>query len=439
MKTPASKNPARPRVLLLVEQANPAWQSVPLVGWSHYEALAKQTEAHLVTHIRNREDILNTGLEEGSKFTAIDSEAIAKPIWKLGTLLQGGAGKGWTTLQAVSVISYYYFEYLAWKQFKSRLIAKEFDLVHRITPVSPTMPSPMAKWCHSIGVPFVLGPLNGGLPWPKEFPSLATQEREWLVPFRDLYRKLPYQQSMQNLSSAVIVGSRDQWHDWRKRARNPNLFYIPENGIDPRRFANPVRKIATKPIKILFAGRMVPYKAGDILIDAIQQPLRAGDVTLTMLGDGPHRPLLEKLVDDLSLRHAVTFVDPVPHTEIASYFQASDLFGFPSLREFGGAVVVEAMAQGSVPIVVDYGGPPEFLNEKTGTKIPLGDRDSIAASLAAAVQRFIADPTLLEPMSQAARADVKARFTWDAKAKLVLAIYDWLLERGDKPSFAPPT
>jgi len=100
--------------------------------------------------------------------------------------------------------------------------------------------------------------------------------------------------------------------------------------------------------------------------------------------------------------------------------------------------VIEAMAQGSVPIVVDYGGPPEFVTPQTGVKIPLGNRDSIVAALRAAVQRFVDNPSSLEPMSQAAQADMQARLTWDAKVKLDLAIYDWLLGRGDKPSFTPP-
>jgi glycosyltransferase involved in cell wall biosynthesis len=427
----------RIRVLVLAEQANPAWQSVPLVGWSHYESIATMVDAHLVTHIRNRVDILNSGLTEAKDFTAIDSEQIASPLWKIASLLRGGDGKGWTTLQAIGTLSYYYFEYLIWKKFESRLKAGEFDIVHRITPVSPTQPSPMAKWCHSIGVPFVLGPLNGGLPWPKEFPSLASKEREWLVPLRNAYRYLPYQRSTQTLSSAVVVGSRDQWNNWQN-GPNKNIFYIPENGIDPRRFSAPSRTSASRPIKILFVGRMVPYKGGDILIDAIAEMARAGDVILTMVGEGPHRAALECQVKELELESFVKFVDFVPHTEVAAYFQQSDLFGFPSLREFGGAVVIEALAQGTVPIVVNYGGPPEFITEETGVTVPLGDRSTIVADLRKAIAQLANDPNRIEQMSRTGQSDVEKRFTWRAKAKLDVSIYEWLLGQGPKPSLLPP-
>ena len=51
----------------------------------------------------------------------------------------------------------------------------EFDLIHRVTPLTPTMGSPLAGLTD---VPLLIGPLNGGLPWPKEYPELRRKERE---------------------------------------------------------------------------------------------------------------------------------------------------------------------------------------------------------------------------------------------------------------------
>ncbi|RPH47588.1 MAG: glycosyltransferase family 1 protein, partial [Planctomycetota bacterium] len=217
----------KPRVLLIAEAANPEWASVPLVGWSHARALADVAETHLVTHVRNREAILRAGLVEGRDFTAVDSEAIAGPMYRLGELLRGGAGRGWTTLSALTTVSYYYFEHLVWRRFGARLRAREFDLVHRLTPLSPVTPSLLASSCRRIGIPFLLGPLNGGVPWPRGFDAARRREREWLSYVRNAYRLLPGYRSTLSCSAALMIASRDTWAQVPAVSRK-RCVYIPE-------------------------------------------------------------------------------------------------------------------------------------------------------------------------------------------------------------------
>jgi len=102
-----------------------------------------------------------------------------------------GSQKGWTILTALSLLSYHYFETLTWRRFGARVRAREFDIVHRLTPLSPAVPSPIARRCARAGVPFVLGPINGGLPWPAGFGHVRAREKEWLSYARGVHRWLP--------------------------------------------------------------------------------------------------------------------------------------------------------------------------------------------------------------------------------------------------------
>ncbi len=423
--------PDRPRVLVIAEAANPEWVSVPLVGWSLAQALRRVADVHLVTQVRNREAILRAGLVEGRDFTTIDTERVARPVWRLGSLLRMGSGRGWTTLQALEQITYRYFEAQVWRLFGDRLRAGDFDLVHRITPLSPTLASPIAARLRAVGVPFVLGPLNGGVPWPPGFDAARRQEREWLSYVRGAYRLLPGRRATFS-ADAILVGSRHTGSEVPP-ARRDRCIYIPENGIDPARFG---RRAAPPPgpLRACFIGRLVPYKGADMLLDAAADLLRDGRMTLDIAGDGPMAAALRAQAEGLGIGRAVTFHGWLDHGRVQDVAAACHVLAFPSVREFGGGVVLEAMATGVVPVVVDYAGPGELVTPECGVTVPIGPRDAIVAGFRAVMERLAADPGALAPMAEAGRARIARQFTWDRKAGQVAEVYDWVLgRRADRP------
>ncbi len=428
---------SRPRVLLVAELCNPDWVSVPLEGWSHSQALAKRADVHLVTHLRNRENILKRGLVEGRDFTAIDTNPVEDVAWKLGKAVRGSGGVGQTVNTALSAFPYYLFELKLWQQMGARLRAREFDVVHRLTPLSPTTPSVLGPLLHRHGVPFVLGPLNGGVPWPKGFGAARRKEREWLSYVRDAYKLMPGYRSTRVRASALICGSRDT----RAQIAGPyqeKTVYVPENGIDPGRFTLRREGKIELPIKVAFVGRLVPYKGADMLIDAAAPLVREGKVKVEVIGDGVEMENLRAQVAREKLESGVTLAGWVKHELLQERLIQSHVFGFPSIREFGGAVVLEAMALGLVPIVMDYGGPGELVSPQTGFAVPMGTREEIVSRFREVLAGLAARPERLAGLGERARERVLSHFTWDAKAAQVMEIYRWVMGQRAKPDFGMP-
>lgn len=429
----------RPKILLLAESCNPEWFSAPLIGWSYYEFLCRVADVHLVTRVRNCPALERQGLRRGQDYTAIDTEFLFKPMERLVRLLCG-PNKGWAILMGLSVPSYLLFEFIAWRRFAARL--RSFDLVHRITPVSPTVPSPFAQWCHKLGVPFVLGPLNGGLPWPKQYPDLRKQEGERLSYFRSLFRFVPGYRTTREAASAIIVGGASAYHEipdqWKSKT-----FYIPENAIDPQRFPQPASRTAqdytNRPIRAVFLGRLVPYKACDILLEAGADLMRTGRMTLTVIGSGPEEPHLHALVEKLGIAQAVNFTGELPHPHIAEHLANADILTFPSVHEFGGAVVLEAMAMGVVPVISDYGGPAELASPQCAFLVPLQERAPYTQAYKATLHAIAENPTQLLSLSENGRLRVERLFTWPKKIEQIMAIYQWALgKRTQKPDWGMP-
>ncbi len=179
--------------------------------------------------------------------------------------------------------------------------------------------------------------------------------------------------------------------------------------------------------RLLFVGRLVERKGAHVAIEALELLRRKSrDAALTIVGDGPERASLERLVRDKGLSESVTFRGRLPTEHVARELAQADLFVMPAVTDWKGEqegfglVLVEAMMSG-VPVVASRsGGIPDIVrNGETGLLVP--ERDP--AALAAAIGQLLEDAQLRQRLARAAAHDVARRFAPAAIAARFEAVY----------------
>jgi glycosyltransferase involved in cell wall biosynthesis len=122
--------------------------------------------------------------------------------------------------------------------------------------------------------------------------------------------------------------------------------------------------------------------------------------------------------------------------DVASILRSADVMVFPSIRELGAGVVVEAMACGCVPVVVNYGAPGELVTDDCGVRIPLGEKSQLIDGFRRALEALASDVEGRCKLGTAAHRRVEAHLTWPVKARKTLEAYEWAVgQRSVKPRF----
>jgi glycosyltransferase involved in cell wall biosynthesis len=425
---------SRLRILLLAPGCNPEEVSMPYVTYSHAAALAQLHDVALVVGSPSEDPVRRAK----APFRTI--EVVRMPLleriyaWSLRRIFKYNYDT-----QVLTAFGYPFslaFEWHAWRQLRRRIFAGEFDVVLRIMPMTPVMPSPFAFFLRNGPVPFVIGPLNGGLPWPPGFTQLDNQ-REWVSGLRNLYRFLPFARSTYRHAAAIIAASSQTYAEFATYSEK--LFFVPEPGIGPSLcFGDSRSPEPGAKLELIFIGGLVPRKACDLALRAAASLLRGDLARFTVVGDGPERNRLEQLMRSLGIEKAVSFCGWVSHAEVLRGLRSADVMLFPSIRDNGAGVVFEALATGAVPVVADFGGPGDIVHPEVGYKVALTNESDMVSEIEKILTDLAGNRDHLNRLRQQGMSYARERLTWDAKAQAVTRVLHWVLSRGPKPELPPP-
>lgn len=407
--------------------------SVSQIGWEWFSRLSRRARTTLFTHVRNRDALESAGgAPPGSEIVYIDTEWFAGPLYRTARRVFPGREHA---VFLVSSLDFFPFDAMVVREAKRRKKAgTPWDVAHQVTPVSPVAPTRL----HRLGAPVVIGPINGGLENPKRFPDVMKREGRWIYPVRHLARLLDAMWGSTRNASALLTATRATRDAIPQRYRHLCVPMI-ENAIDPTRFRAtpwPDPPSPDVPLEILFVGRLIPVKGLPMLLAALSRVRTKQPVRLRVVGDGPMRDAWERAARAAGLADIVTFLGERSLDEVAAEMRRAHVFCLPSVRESGGAVLLEAMASARPILAVAYGGPGEIVSEAVGRGIEPTGPDDVAERLGDALLDLVANPDEWRRRGEEGRRIAAARYSWDAKIDEAMALYG-RLRAGGVETLAP--
>ncbi|HZB23878.1 MAG TPA: glycosyltransferase [Gaiellaceae bacterium] len=226
------------------------------------------------------------------------------------------------------------------------------------------------------------------------------------------------------LAAALVAVSEDTRRAYVEQGY-PTRMRVVHNGVETASAsANGLREELAIPADaplVVEVGRLCDVKGQRELIEAVAQVdgARAILVGADLEQEGAYERVLRRRAEELGVAERVVFAGA--RDDAARVLAAADVVALPSWTEGLPMVVLEAMALGRAVVATPVGGTPELLEDgETGLLVPPRDPKALATAL----RRLLEDDALRRRLGDNARRRVDERFTADATAREVLAIYD---------------
>jgi len=447
------------RLLVSALSCNPSLGSEALVGFKFVEALARRHEVVVFASPPSQ-------TPDGVTLVACDA--------------------GECSFNEVDAVPLLRFEWRQWRMARRLRFRHSFDFVHRLTPSAIQVPT----WAHRLGRPLVLGPLIAADRPPAAFadywqrPVSRPQSSRW-HPARVAARfcgmivnRAARRGDHLRRAYRILVGSRIALRHvpepLREKCRVVTYAGVEHDVFVPRTLTldpSPNRIGREEPIRLLFVGRLVPYKGVELLLRALavaakkcsfhldivgsadpvykdfliqlarELGLGVHDEQLSTLNPQPAQPLtlpsphpmgrgcpedgrganLSTLNPQLS---TVSFLPPVPRDQLPALYQQADVFCFPTICDTYGIALLEAMSCGCAVLVSDVAGAGEIVNGENGLKVPLQEPDQYIADCAEKLAALAQQPELRSRLGAEARRYILREHDWGRVGDQVLAVYD---------------
>ena len=390
-----------------------------ILGWNLLKQISRFHEVYALTHSDDRQSIERALKEQ--PIPNLHFRYVDLPRW-LHPLLR---------LQGSHQLYAYLWQLRAY--FTAIKLHRElrFDLFHHITYANDWMTSFIGAW---LPVPYVRGPGGGAHRTPKGFETeYSLKGRIWEKfrgPGQWLFRHDPFFTRGQVRAKALLVCNKEaQLGISRRLAKKVYLF--PVSGVSSEDLAiQPESNGRKKHFRVLSAGALIRVKGFGIAIKAFKLFVdKHPDATFSIIGSGPEGPRLKALVQDAQIEQKVEFLQWVPRDTLLKEMRGYDVFLFPSLRDGGGTVVIEAMSAAKPVVCLDVGGPGTHISDDCGIKVTPDSPQHAIEQLADALERLYLDEELRLRLGRGAREKAEKVYLWERLGEQLMNIYRDALNR----------
>jgi len=211
--------------------------------------------------------------------------------------------------------------------------------------------------------------------------------------------------------------------------REWHKFDLARLGVDCGHFAPRPFRASPARFEILCVGRLVPAKGQRILIEAVAQLIDGGrQVRLRLVGDGPDREDLGRLVGEKRMTEQIVFAGPVNQDRIREFYAAADIFALASFAEGIPVVLMEAMAMEIPCVATGINGIPELIRDGVdGLLVAPSDMQGLSAALA----RLMDAAALRESLGKAGRLRVQQCYEIAQSADRLAQVFRRRLEQSN--------
>jgi len=184
--------------------------------------------------------------------------------------------------------------------------------------------------------------------------------------------------------------------------------------FQPCKFCAPVRERLDLPVDepvIVTAANLIAKKGIDTLVKAIARLTEYSGLRLVVVGEGPDRERLRRVSRDCGVTDRVLFVGRKSQAELATYYNAADVYVLASQEESMGRTYFEAGACGIPVVGARVGGVPDVVRHGENGFL-VNDPEDVDA-VADCIRRLLTNPQLRNRMGAAGLKRAREEFSWE--------------------------